>query len=141
MRAKEYLRQLEKLDRMIENKLIERQRWLDLATDTTAALHGERVQSSGNKQRMESAIVSMVDLEKEIDDCIDRLVDTRRDVVGVIEQLNATEYDLLHKIYVQHIPIYDVATKSDKSYSWTTTVHGRALKNVQNILDAREGEK
>ncbi len=141
MRAKEYLRQLEKLDSMIENKLIERQRWRDLATDTTAAIRGERVQSSGNQQRMESAIVSMIELEREIDACIDRLVDTRRDVISVIEQLNATEYDLLHKIYVQHIPIYDVAAKSDKSYSWTTTVHGRALKNVQNILDAREGEQ
>lgn len=141
MRAKEYLRQLEKLDRMIENKLIERQRWRDLSTDTTAAIRGERVQSSGDLQRMETAIVSMIDLEKEIDDCIDRLVDTRRDVISVIEQLNATEYDLLHKIYVQHIPLYDVATNSDKSYSWTTTVHGRALKNVQNILDAREGKQ
>lgn len=28
-----------------------------------------------------------------------------------------------------------------KTYSWATTVHGRALKHVQDILNEREGEK
>ena len=32
----------------------------------------------------------------------------------------------------------DVAIKLDVSYTSVTTAHGRALKNVQKILDERE---
>lgn len=141
MRAKEYLQQIEKLDLMIKNKLIEQKQLFDMATDTTVSLHGERVQSSGSKQRMEDTIVSMIALEEEINERIDKLVDMKRDVISVIEQLNAVEYDLLHKVYVQYIPLYDMPDKCGKSYSWVTTIHGRALKNVQRILDERERQK
>ena len=141
MKAKAFLQQLKKIDALIKNKRIERDMLWDVATNTVATMHGERVKSSGNPQRMASASDARIDLEREIDECIARLTATRRDVIEVIEQLNATEYDLLHKIYVQHILMCDVAQIIDKSYSWVTTVHGRALKHVQNILDARENNQ
>lgn len=137
MNAKEFLRQIKKLDRLIENKLIEIQRWKDIANNTTANLTGERVQSSGNPQKIADAIGRYIDLEREINQDIDNLVDTKKDVIGVIEQLNATEYDVMHKIYVQHLTLEDVADAYDRTYSWVTTIHGRALKHVQNILNKR----
>ena len=137
MNAKEFLRQIKKLDRLIENKLIEIQRWKDIANNTTANLSGERVQSSGNPQKIADAIGRYIDLEREINQDIDNLVDAKKDVIGVIEQLNATEYDVMHKIYVQHLTLEDVADAYDRTYSWVTTIHGRALKHVQNILNKR----
>ena len=137
MNAKEFLRQIKKLDRLIENKLIEIQRWKDIANNTTAPLSGERVQSSGNPQKIADAICRYIDLEREINQDIDKLVDAKKDVIGVIEQLNATEYDIIHKIYVQHLTLEDVADAYDRTYSWATTIHGRALKHVQNILNKR----
>lgn len=137
MNAKEFLRQIKKLDKLIENKLIEIQRWKDIANNTTANLTGERVQSSGNPQKIADAIGRYIDLEREINQDIDNLVDTKKDVIGVIEQLNATEYDVMHKIYVQHLTLEDVADAYDRTYSWVTTIHGRALKHVQNILNKR----
>lgn len=137
MNAKEFLRQIKKLDRLIENKLIEIQRWKDIANNTTATLSGERVQSSGNPQKIADAIGRYIDLEREINQDIDKLVDTKKDVIGVIEQLNATEYDVMHKIYVQYLTLEDVADAYDRTYSWVTTIHGRALKHVQNILNKR----
>lgn len=137
MNAKDFLRQIKKLDRLIENKLIEIQRWKDIANNTTANLTGERVQSSGNPQKIADAIGRYIDLEREINQDIDNLVDTKKDVIGVIEQLNATEYDIIHKIYVQHLTLEDVADAYDRTYSWATTIHGRALKHVQNILNKR----
>ena len=149
-KAKDFLKQLKKLDKMIENKLIEKEQWKAIATGTTASsqsvkingvLHNmERVQSSGSQQKMADAIDRYIDIEKEIDDCIDKLVDTKKDVISVIEQLNATEYDLLHKVYVQFITLFDVAEMYGKTYSWATTVHGRALKKVQDILNKRSKE-
>ena len=148
MKAKAFLGQLEKLDKIIENKLIEVEQWKSIALGVTGGgelvkVNGilqkmEKVQSSGNPQKMADAIARYVDIEAEINKCIDRLIDVKNDVINVIEQLNPTEYDLLHKVYVQHITLYEVSDLYDKSYSWVTTVHGRALKNVQRILDRRK---
>ena len=141
MKAKEYLKQLQKLDKLIENKLAEKERWKCIATTTTAPLGGERVQSSGNPQKMADAVCRYIELESEINACIDRIVDQRQEIISTIEMLDVKEYDLLHKVYVQHFTFQDVATALDKSYTWVTTMHGTALKSVQRILDERERKK
>ena len=136
--AKDFLKQLKKLDRLIENKLAEIMQWKSIAMGTTAQMGGERVQFSGSQQKMADSIERYIDIEHEIKECIDELYRTKKDVIGVIEQLKATEYDVLHKIYVQYLTFDEVAALYGKSKSWSTTVHGRALKNVQRILDERE---
>lgn len=138
MKAKEYLQQVVKLDKLIQNKIIEKEQWKSVATSTTSHADGERVQSSGSKQKMADAVCRYVEMEDEIDAYIDRLIDTKNEVIKTIEQLNATEYDLLHKVYIQMIPLDSVAYMYEKTYSWATTVHGRALKHVQDLLDEKE---
>jgi DNA-directed RNA polymerase specialized sigma subunit len=135
--AKDFLRQIKKLDRLIENKLIEAQQWREIATNTTTNLSGEKVESSHNPQRISDAICTYMDLEMEARRCVDELVKAKKDVISVIEQLNAMEYDVLHKVYVQFLTFDEVAIACDRTTSWATTVHGRALKHVQTILDQR----
>lgn len=130
--------QLKKIDVMINNKLQEQSRWRDIACRTTARVGGERVQSSGSKTRMADAIDRYVDLEKEIDECIDRLIDKRQEIIKTIEQLEPIEYDMLHKVYVQYRTIDEFAEMYNKTYSWGTTMHGRALESLQRILDRRD---
>ena len=138
MDAKTYLRQVEYLDAMIQNKLIECQQWRDLALGITANIGGDRVQSSNNQQKMANAIERCVDMETEIDTLIDELIDTKREVIAVIEQLDSpTEYRILHKRYIQYISLEDIAVELKKEYSTITTTHGRALKKVQEILNRR----
>lgn len=151
--TRRFLEQLEKLDLMIENKMIEREQWKAIAEGVTAGgtsvivldkkgrqqLHNmEKVQASGNPQKMADAVHKMIEIDAEIDLCINKLIEAKKDVINVIEQLPAAEYDIIHKIYVQHIPLYEVSTMSDRSYSSITTLHGRALKNVQRILNERK---
>lgn len=138
MIAKDYLAQVAKLDILINNKLIEQRQWMDVALGITANMDGERVQSSGAKSKMAEAIDKCVDIEAEINDIVDRLIDTKRDVIGTIEKVDSPiEYDLLHKRYIQHLELQEIADHYDKEYGWATTTHGRALKSVQDILDAR----
>lgn len=141
MRAKDFLKQLPKLNKMIENKMAEKEQWKSVALGTTSFSTSERVQSTPNPQKMSDAVVRCLDIEAEIDQCIDALVDTKKDVISVIEQLEVTEYDVLHKVYVQNITLDIVADKYERSYSWATTIHGQALKNVQKILDERGSEE
>ena len=138
MNAKDYLLQIQKLDKLIENKLQEVAHWKAVATGTTVCSEGDRVQSSGSKQKMADAICRYMQMEDEINAAIDRLVDTKQEIIETIEQLPIDEYDLLHKIYVQKKELYEAAMEMDRSYRWVTSVHGRALANVQKILNERE---
>jgi DNA-directed RNA polymerase specialized sigma subunit len=136
--AKEFLQQIRKLDKLIENKIAESLQWREIANNTTVNMSGEKVQSSGNHDTVANAICTYLDLEVEIQKRIDELVAARQDVISVIEQLNVAEYDLLHKFYVQDFTLQEIASMYDMSYNWATTTHGRALKQVQTILNKRE---
>lgn len=140
MNAKRYLQQVGKLNKLIANKIIEKEQWQGIAYGTGTFSDGERVQSSGSQQKMENAVCRYADLEREIDECIDRYVDLRDEVIRTIEQLPAVEYDILHIIYIQEKELDDVANIYGKSYSWASSTHGRAVKMVQDILNKREIE-
>ncbi len=136
--AKSYLRQVEKLEKQISNKLVEREQWRDMALGITASAGGERVQTSSSQQKMANAIERCVDMEAEIDALVDNLVETKKDVIATIEQLDSpTEYDILHKRYIQFLSLQEIADQYRREYTTITTTHGRALKNVQRIIDKR----
>lgn len=137
-KAQEYLEQIPKLNVMIENKMAEVAQWRDVALGITSHSEGERVQSSGSQQKMADAINRVIDLQAEINGMIDRLIDLKQEIIRTIEQLNATEYDVLHKRYIQGMTFDEIGAAKHKSKSWATTVHGRALQNLNVILDERE---
>lgn len=136
--AQVFLEQVEKLDSIIKNKLIEKQQWNDIALGITASMDGERVQSSGAKDKMASAVERCVDMEAEIDSLVDKLIEAKKEVIQTIERLySPTEYKLLHLRYIQYVPLKDIADMWGAEYTNITTTHGRALKNVQDILDKK----
>lgn len=136
MKAEEFMEKIQKLDSMLENKRLEKERLIAKATGTTVQIR-ERVQTSGSKQKMAEAVNSYVDLEN---GDIKKIIEQREEVIRVIEQLNAKHYDILHKIYVQNIDLSDLATAYDRSYSWATTNKARALDSLQKLLDERKIE-
>lgn len=138
MDAKDFLKQVKRLDLRIKNKLIEQQQWRDIALGITANMDGERVQSSGSKSKMADAVERCVDMEAEINSLVDKLIDTKKEVVQTIERLySPIEYDVLHRRYIQDQSLQEIADHYGKDYGWATTVHGRALKNVQALLDGK----
>ena len=136
MNAKEYLLQIKKLDHMIRNKKVEIQQLKDIAGSVSPTMSGERVQTTSNPKRMADAIGEYIDLEAETRRDLAELVAKKREIIGTIERLNTSEYDVLHKIYVQYLNFDEVAAGLNYSRSWVTTVHGRALKHLQDILNA-----
>lgn len=134
--AQLYLEQVEKQDAVIRNKLIEKQQWKEIALGITANMDGERVQSSGTKNKMADAVAKCVDIETEIDSLIDKLIDLKKEVTAVIEEVQSpTYYNLLHMRYIQYIPLKDIAEKWHTEYTNVTTAHGKALKKVQEIRE------
>lgn len=135
MKAKEYLQQVKKIDKLIENKLIEKEQWFAIATGTTASSEdGDRVQSSGSQQKMADAVVKIIALQEEINNLIDMYIDTKQGVIKTIEQLPADEYDVLHKRYIQYRTLAEIAETNGKSYKWVKSVHGNGIRDVQDFI-------
>lgn len=148
MEAKEFLNQLEKIDFMIENKFIEIDQWRNIAeglssggktVNINGVLHNmDKVQTSRNPNKMSDAVIKIFEIIEEIEMHIDKLKDTKKEVTSLIERLNPIEYDFLHKVYVQHLTLSEVAGIYRNSYSWATTTHSIALKNAQILIDEKE---
>lgn len=139
--AKGFLKGIRKVDRLIRNKIAEKELWLVYATGTTMPLT-EKVQSSSNGQKMENATIRYMEEVQKIDKRICELLKEKQEKISLIEQLNEIHYDVLHKIYVQNFTFQDVADSYEKSYSTITSIHGRALANLQKIIDAmKEGKE
>ena len=137
MRAREYLAQLESIETKIQSIQFDIQQLKELATSVTPAYEGNRVQSSGSLQRTASVIERWVDKEQEMNEQIDRLVDKRFEISSVIMRLKRPkESGVLHMVYIQKKSFKEVAQHYDKSVSWATSVHGRALQSLQKELDA-----
>lgn len=134
-----YLERVEKIDTIIENKLIEQRQWKDLALNITANMGGEKVQtSSKTTSPMADAVIKCISMEDEIAEAVDRLIAEKREIVGTIEQLySPTEIKILHMRYIRYISLTDIATMLNKEYTWVTTTHGRALKSIQKILEGK----
>ena len=105
MGAKEYLRQIKKIETMLENKAFEEKRLKELELPI-----GKVLEEKTNLQ-----------IE-------------RAKIIKTIEQLPEAEYDVLYKIYVQNETLYEVAADRKISYSLVTTIHGRALKKIDDLI-------
>lgn len=134
--AQIFCERVEKLDVLIENKWIEQKQWHDLAHRITATMDGDRVQSTGSLSKMADAVNRCFDIADEIAETIDKLIEEKQKVIKVIEELHSTaHYKILHLRYIQYMELNDIAEYLDKDYSAITTAHGRALKQVQAILN------
>lgn len=135
--VKEYLYQIKKLDRMINNKLNELEKWKSVCEYPNVPAYGlEKVQSSGGKTTF--ALENYIIVESEIQEAIQELLETKREVIGTIEKLPLPEYEVLYEKYVNFKEFQEIADKMDKSYSWTTSIHGRGLVSIRKILQGRE---
>ena len=136
MDARAFLESVEKADIIIANKLIEKQQWHDLALSITANMEGERVQSTGAKDKMASAVERCLDMEDEIDRAVDKLAKVKPNVTQVIEQLySPMEYNVLHMRYIQYKSLSDIEERYHKSDGWAKVTCKRATSHVQAILN------
>lgn len=151
-----YLKQVDFIEKKIENKLNDKQQWEDLAYKLTSnsgesvqiinangklELHNsEKVQASGRSDSMATAVIECLRVVEEINGAVAELVRFKAEFEATIEKLNSViEYDILYKRYILHIEFSDIADLYGKEYTWATTNHGRAKANLQKILN--EGKK
>ena len=133
MIAEQYLLQIKKLDFMIENKVRDHRRWVEVAEGLGGCSAGDKVQTSRNLHQIPDAIGRYIDIERDIAE----LRRQRAEIIRTIECLPPTEYDLIYRLYVQEQSMKEIAYHFGKSYGWAKARKRAALGLVQTMLDER----
>ena len=134
MTTKSYLSQIERLDRMIQNKLSEIYQLKTMACSVTVSNDGERVQNSGDKDRMGTTVAKIVDLERETDELVDGFVEKRKRIVGQIDSIeNVDYYHVLSMRYIARDTFETIAEKTNWSIRKVFILHGKALLEFEKM--------
>lgn len=131
MKAKEYLRHLQRLDMMINQKIKELNDLRMISQSTSGMDYSkERVQSSptGDAPFVQS-VLRIAELEKEINAEIDRFVDEKHTIINQIQALqNPRHIDILYKRYIEYKSLEQICVEMKFSYDHIRHLHGDALK-------------
>lgn len=129
MTAKEYLMQVRFIDRLVDSKLEQVSRLKATATNATAGISDMPRSDSPDLQSLETTVVKMIDMEREINTDIDRLVDLKRATTAAIAALQSSELRLvLEQRYLCYKSWEQIATNMCYSVRHVTRLHGEALK-------------
>ena len=128
MDTKQYLRQIKRLDRQIQNKLSELYNLKMMASSISVSNEGERVQTSGNKDQLGAVVAKIVDMEKEVDKMVDLFVDTISEIISQIDSMDDLDsYDILSMRYVAGKTFHEISEKTGWSIRKVFSLHGKAL--------------
>lgn len=134
MKTRDYLKQIERLDLMIEKKLEEISELRALATSISVVQKEVNVQTSGDKDQLGKAISKIVDLERETDELIDQYVEKRHLIIRQIDEIkDKDQYRLLMDRYVLKKYWEDIIDEWDCSRSKILTLHRKALRVFENM--------
>lgn len=134
MTSKQYLSQIERLDKKIQNKLSEEYQLKTLATNITVSNDMDRVQTSGDKDRIGSIVSKLIDVQKETANLVDEYIDQRGEIIHTIESLECLNYyEVLFKKYVEYKSLSDICAEMSYSMQHIKRIHGLALEEVKKI--------
>ena len=133
MTTKDYLNQIGRLNRMINNKLVEIAQLKELACSISAIQTGERVQTTPNYDKIGTAYAKIDDMERKLDKLIDTYVDKKN---HIISQIDGVEDEMLYNIlfakYIERKTFEKIATELEYSWRQIIRLHGKALKQFEN---------
>lgn len=132
MTTKEYLQQVGKLNKMINNKMIELAQMKEMAYSIKNINTDEHVMSSSDPDRIGCAYVKIEEMEQKIDRMIDDYVDEKAKIIKQIESIEDENlYDVLFLKYIAKKRFEDIAVEIEKSWRQTIRLHGAALKRFE----------
>ena len=128
MTTKQYLNQIDRINRMVNNKLAEIYQLKTMVCSISVSVNEDKVQSSSDKDKLGSAVAKIVDLENEINKAIDVYVDKKERIVSQIDSIkDIMEYQVLFSRYIEHKTFEQIAEDNDYSVRQILRIHGNAL--------------
>lgn len=134
MKTQDYLKQIERLDRMIQNKLSEICQLRHMATSITIPPKEVNVQTSSDKDRVGTAVAKIVDMENETNKLVDEYIDKRKAIINQIDYIeDANMYHVLHEKYVMRKDLSTIAVEMGYSFKQVCRIHGKALNEFEKL--------
>lgn len=108
----------------------------EMVVSTGATQQGERVLSSGTQDKMAETICKINEKECEWNDLMREFALARANVIINIQKLNNPEYEqILYKRYCQSKKWEEIALEMNYTYQWVCKLHGRALLELDKVLN------
>lgn len=134
MDTKQYLNQIHRLDKQIQNKLSEIYQLKTMACSVTVSNDTERVQTSIRNDKLVNVVSKIVDIEKETDSLVDQYVERRKHIISQIDNIeNEDYYHILSMRYVGNNTFEDIANSTHWSIRKVFSLHGRALQEFERL--------
>ena len=135
MKAKEYLKQIEILDKKINNRIRELYEIKSRTLGLKAISYDKvSVQGSGAADKMAEQVARWIDIEKEINRLTDRLINEKHKIIGEIERLSDPRHiELLMMRYVECMTFEDIARSMNYDVRWIYSLHGSALQEFERV--------
>lgn len=132
METKEYLQQIGRYDRLINNKLVELAQYRSMACSVSAVKNDERVQSSPSYDTMDKIVSKIEQMENEIDMLVDRYIDNKRIIISQIDSMSdEMTYQILLSRYVEQKTFEKMAIEMNYCYKQIIRRHGKALQEFE----------
>lgn len=132
METKEYLQQIGRYDRLINNKLVELTQYRSMACSVSAVRNDERVQSSPSHDTMDKIVSKIEQMENEIDMLVDRYIDNKRIIISQIDSMSdEMTYQILFSRYVEQKTFEKMAIEMNYCYKQIIRRHGKALQEFE----------
>ena len=138
MTAKEFFQRNYYLEQRVNSRLRRLSDLRQLAGQVTSSLGREPVSGSADMHKLDGTIAKIVDMEREINEDIDRLVDAKREAMAVIRQVEHPDQQLVLELrYLDFKSWPSIAEEMELSPRWVQTLHERALAAVENIFSQK----
>ena len=129
MITKDYLNQISRLNRTINNKLAEISQLRELSRSISAVKNEERVISSSDPDKIGSTYAKIDEMEHNLDKMIDEYIGKKNLIIGQIDGIeNEDCYNILFSRYIEKKTFEVIATEMKYSWRQIIRLHGKALK-------------
>lgn len=133
-RAKRTLQKYESLNKEISAKQACIDRWYESATRATPSLEAERVSGTGDRSRVETAMIRKMDMEAVLDRKIDQLRKMRYDILNAVDAMDdPNERAILQFRYIAGKSWAFIMTKMEIAERTSFRLHESALIHFAEI--------
>ena len=130
MGIRNYLNEIRHLDLLIDSKL-EQVNQIRNQMIYVSPTFGERVQGSHDPDKFTNGVAKIIELEKVINEDIDKLVDMKMKAREIIETLDTVvEKAILYKHFFEGKSFEDIAVEVNYSVRWVYKIHGDAMDKL-----------
>lgn len=134
-RAKQALQEYRQIEKRVQEKTERLATLMSSATRTTSSLDGERVNGTGERSRLEASVITLMDLEAQLDKSIDEKNARRHAIQNAIDAMkDEREARLLELRYIDGRSWVNVMMRMEISETWSRVIHESALNHFAEIF-------